>query len=228
MIEDLLTAIPLGFFLAFLIGPVFFVLLETSAVKGVRAAIALDLGVIFADVVFIFIAYFSTNQLLEKIKDDPALYIFGGALFMTYGIISLLKNKKTYLNQEDPTIVIIKKNNYIQLFIKGFFLNFINIGVLGFWLGVLIVFGPQMDMQTKRITLFFGAILATYLLVDIFKILAAKKLNKKLTPHRIYKVKRIISIIIIISGVVLLLKGIFPKQINDTFEEQIERRMPVI
>lgn len=228
MIEDLLTAIPLGFFLAFLIGPVFFLLLETSAVKGVRAAIALDLGVIFADVVFIFIAYFSTNQLLEKIKDDPALYIFGGALFMTYGIISLLKNKKTYLNQEDPTIVIIKKNNYIQLFIKGFFLNFINIGVLGFWLGVLIVFGPQMDMQTKRITLFFGAILATYLLVDIFKILAAKKLNKKLTPHRIYKVKRIISIIIIISGVVLLLKGIFPKQINDTFEEQIERRMPVI
>lgn len=228
MIEDLLTAIPLGFFLAFLIGPVFFFLLETSAVKGVRAAIALELGVIFADVVFIFIAYFSTNQLLEKIKDDPALYIFGGALFMTYGIISLLKNKKTYLNQEDPTIVIIKKNNYIQLFIKGFFLNFINIGVLGFWLGVLIVFGPQMDMQTKRITLFFGAILATYLLVDIFKILAAKKLNKKLTPHRIYKVKRIISIIIIISGVVLLLKGIFPKQINDTFEEQIERRMPII
>lgn len=228
MIEDLLTAIPLGFFLAFLIGPVFFVLLETSAVKGVRAAIALDLGVIFADLVFIFIAYFSTNQLLEKIKDDPALYIFGGALFMTYGIISLLKNKKTYLNQEDPTIVIIKKNNYIQLFIKGFFLNFINIGVLGFWLGVLIVFGPQMDMQTKRITLFFGAILATYLLVDIFKILAAKKLNKKLTPHRIYKVKRVISIIIIISGVVLLLKGIFPKQINDTFEEQIERRMSII
>lgn len=226
MIEDLLTAIPLGFFLAFLIGPVFFVLLETSAVKGVRAAIVLDLGVILADVVFIVIAYFSTNQLLQKIKDDPALYIFGGALFVTYGIISLLKNKKTYTSQADPTLVAIQKTNYFRLFIKGFFLNFINIGVLGFWLGILIVFGPQLQMQPKRITFFFGIILGTYLLVDFFKIIAAKKLNKKLTPFRIYKVKKLISFIIIISGVVLLFKGFFPKQINNTIEQQIEKRIP--
>lgn len=228
MIEDVFTAIPLGFFLAFLIGPVFFVLLETSAVKGARAALALDLGVIFADIVFIFIAYFSTNQLLQKIKDDPALYIFGGAVFMTYGIISLIKNKKSYLNREDPTIVIIKKNNYIELFIKGFFLNFINIGVLGFWLGILIVFGPQLEMETSRIFIFFVTILSTYLIIDIFKIIAAKKLNKKLTPYRIYILKRIISVIIIISGLVLLTKGIIPKQINDSFEDQIERRIPTL
>jgi len=228
MIEDLLAAIPLGFFLAFLIGPVFFILLETAAVKGVRAAVALDLGVIFADIVFIFIAYFSTSQLLEKIKDDPALYIFGGVLLVTYGIISLIRNKKQYQLQDDPTIVIIKKNNYIELFIKGFFLNFINIGVLGFWLGILFVFGPQLEMETGRITIFFGAILATYFVVDIFKILAAKKLNKKLTPYRIYRIKRVISIIIIISGIILLSKGILPTQINDTFENQIEKRIPTI
>lgn len=228
MIEDLIAAIPLGFFLAFLIGPVFFVLLETAAVKGVRAAIALDLGVIFADIVFILVAYFSTSQLLEKIKDDPALYIFGGVLLITYGIISLIKNKKSYLLQEDPTIVIINKNNYIQLFIKGFFLNFINVGVLGFWLGILIVFGPQLEMNTQRITTFFGVILITYFVVDIFKILAAKKLNNKLTPYRIYRIKRIISIIIIVSGAVLLTKGLLPKQINGTIESQIEKRIPTI
>jgi threonine/homoserine/homoserine lactone efflux protein len=228
MIEDLIAAIPLGFFLAFLIGPVFFILLETAAVKGVRAAIALDLGVIVADIVFIFIAYFSTSQLLEKIKDDPALFIFGGVILVTYGIISLIKNKKNYQLQEDPTIVVIKKNNYIELFIKGFFLNFINIGVLGFWLGILIVFGPQLEMDTKRITSFFGAILATYFIVDIFKILAAKKLNSKLTPYRIYRIKRVISIIIIVSGAFLLIKGVFPKQINGTIESQIERRIPTI
>jgi len=43
MIQDVLTAIPLGIFLSFLIGPVFFVLLETSAVKGFRAALVFDL-----------------------------------------------------------------------------------------------------------------------------------------------------------------------------------------
>lgn len=52
MLEDIQAAIPLGFLLSFMIGPVFFVLLETSAVRGFRAALVFDLGVIFADVVF--------------------------------------------------------------------------------------------------------------------------------------------------------------------------------
>ncbi len=228
MIEDILAAIPLGFFLAFLIGPVFFVLLETSAIKGFRAALALDLGVVFADIIFILIAYFSTNQLLTKIKDDPALFIFGGGILLVYGIISLIKNKASYLRTTDPTVIILNKNNYITLFVKGFVLNFINIGVLGFWLGLIIVFGPQLEMDTNRMGVFFGTVLITYLIIDIGKILLAKKLNKKLTPYRIYQVKRIISIIIIISGSVLLIKGVFPKQINETIESQIERRIPTI
>ena len=94
MLQDAQVAIPLGFLLAFLIGPVFFVLLETAAIKGFRAALAVDLGVIFADIVFILIAYFSTNQILEKIKDDPALFIFGGMLLSTYGVISFIQERK--------------------------------------------------------------------------------------------------------------------------------------
>ena len=77
MIQDILTAIPLGIFLSFLIGPVFFVLLETSAVKGFRAALVFDLGVVFADIVFILIAYFSSYKLIEILKNDPAIFIFG-------------------------------------------------------------------------------------------------------------------------------------------------------
>ena len=68
MLNDILTAIPLGILLAFTIGPVFFVLLEISITKGFRAAMVFDLGVITADLIFILIAYFSTNQLLEKLN----------------------------------------------------------------------------------------------------------------------------------------------------------------
>ena len=94
MIQDILTAIPLGIFLSFLIGPVFFVLLETSAVKGFRAALVFDLGVVFADIVFILIAYFSSYKLIESLKNDPSIFIFGGILMLTYGIISFIKLKK--------------------------------------------------------------------------------------------------------------------------------------
>ena len=60
MIEDILSGIPLGIFLSFMVGPVFFVLLETSALKGFRAALVFDMGVVLADIVFISIAYFSS------------------------------------------------------------------------------------------------------------------------------------------------------------------------
>ncbi|MEC8884445.1 MAG: LysE family transporter, partial [Bacteroidota bacterium] len=192
MLQDISTAIPLGFLLAFLVGPVFFVLLETAALKGFRAAVLFDIGVVTADTLFIFIAYFSTNQLLDKLKDDPALYIFGGMLLAVYGIMSFLRVKKNKLDDDEHPTVVMSKRNYFGLFVKGFLLNFINIGVLGFWLVILISAGPQLDMNSERLTVFFGTILLTYLIIDIIKILLAKKLRSKLTPTRIAIIKQII------------------------------------
>ncbi|UZO81831.1 LysE family translocator [Aquimarina sp. ERC-38] len=223
MLQDIQGAIVLGILLAFLIGPVFFVLLETAALKGFRAAIAVDLGVIFADIIFILLAYFGTSKILEKIKDDPALFIFGGMLLATYGVISFLKERKNYNRVRDTSVEIINKNNYIRLFIKGFLLNFINIGVLAFWIGIVVVAGPQMDMNTNRIIFFFCLVLGTYFVVDIIKILLAKRLKEKLTPKRIYFVKKIVSVVMIIFGGFLIAKGLIPdtmeKKLQDRFEQ---------
>ncbi len=226
MIQDILSGMPLGFFLAFLLGPVFFVLLETAAIKGFRAAISLDIGVIMADMVFITIAYLSTTKILERLKDDPALFIFGGMILATYGIMSFLQTKKVLqTDEETPEIRKLGKSDYFGLFAKGFILNFINIGVLGFWLGVIIVFGPKMDMESNRITVFLGSVIGTYLVVDIAKILLAKKLNRKLTPGRIYFMKRAISFLLIFFGVILIGQGLFPNQV-DEIKDQIDEITP--
>ena len=122
MLNDILIAIPWGFILSFMPGAVFFVLLETSVLKGIRAAMAFNFGVILADIVFILIAYFSSYRLIQSIKNDPALFIFGGLILITFGVISFLKNKKDA--KEEAIDVIgadIVKTNYIKLFIKGFF-----------------------------------------------------------------------------------------------------------
>src|SRR5690606_39562913 len=89
-----LTGILLGFFLSFMIGPVFFILIETSITKGFKAALTFDAGVIIADICFILIAYFSSFQLINRIKDDPALFIFGGMIMITYGVISFIRLQK--------------------------------------------------------------------------------------------------------------------------------------
>lgn len=211
--EDILAAIPWGLLLAFSIGPGFFVLLETSITKGFRAAITFDFGIVFSDIIFILIAYLSTNKLLEQLKDNPTLFIVGGLIMFGYGLISFIMLKRNFEKQkqienEDDNL---QKNNYFGLFFKGFLLNFINIGVLGFWMMIIITHGPQMNMDTQRITIFFAAILFFYLLFDIAKILLAKQLKNKLTPQNIYKIKRVISMVLLIFGLFFMLQGFFPK-----------------
>jgi threonine/homoserine/homoserine lactone efflux protein len=225
MLHDILTAIPLGILLAFTIGPVFFVLLETSITKGFRAAMVFDLGVICGDLVFILIAYFSTNQLLEKLKDDPSLFFFGGVIMLSYGIISFIKQKRSYKGQveEDVKEDLNQPNNYLNLFFKGFLLNFINIGVLAFWMMIIISFGPKLNMESNRIIIFIATILLVYLIIDSIKIVIAKQLKSKLTPYIIYKIKSVISVILIIFGVFLMLQGFFPDE-----KKMIEKKLELL
>lgn len=228
ILNDILSAIPLGFLLSFMIGPVFFVLLETSVVKGFRAAVVFDLGVVFADIVFILIAFFSSYRLIQSIKDDPALFIFGGLVMLTYGIISFVKNKKESkksLDEIDPKEL--AKTNYFSLFIKGFFLNFINIGVLGFWLAILITIGPQLELKASRMITFFSTLIVSYFITDIFKILLAKQLRNKLNPKNILLIKKFISIVLIICGIVLLSQAWFPQErkiVNSAFENLEQKK----
>ena len=94
---------------------------------------------------------------------------------------------------------------------------------MGFWLGIIIVFGPQLEMKTERIIGFFTAVLGSYFIIDLGKIFLAKRLNAKLTAHRIYRFKKIIGALIIVFGIFLLLKGVVPDEINDKIENRIER-----
>lgn len=212
MINDILTGIPWGIFLTFMIGPVFFILIETSITKGFRAALTFDLGVVLGDIFFIAIAYLGSYRLISSLKDKPALFIFGGILMAAYGIISFIKlNKQSQIQFEAIDDEIIKKN-YGSLFIKGFLLNIINVGVFGFWLAIIISVGPKLEMQTSRMMTFFTSVIVTYLLIDCIKMILAKQLKSKLTPSNILKIKKGISVILIVFGVALMAQGWFPKE----------------
>lgn len=216
MIKDVFVAIPWAFLLAFSIGPGFFVLLETSITKGFKAAFTFDCGIVFSDIVFILIAYFASNQILAQFKDNPNLFIIGGLVMAIYGIISFIQLKKKFVIEiENDEVEDIPKNNYLGLFFKGFFLNLINIGILGFWMMVIITQGPQLEMKPFRIFTFFTSTLLFYLGIDVVKIILAKQLKHKLTPTNIYKIKRVISFILIIFGVFFLLQGVFPGMKDD-------------
>ncbi|MDN3675403.1 LysE family transporter [Flavobacterium branchiarum] len=212
MINDIIAGIPWGVFLSFMVGPVFFILLETSITKGFRAALVFDLGVILGDIFFIAIAYLGSYRLIKSLQDKPALFIFGGIIMLAYGIISFLQLKKEErINLEEIDRDIIKRN-YGSLFVKGFFLNVINIGVLGFWVAIIISIGPKLEMQTSRMMTFFVTVVLTYLIIDCIKILLAKQLKSKMTPSNILKIKKGISVVLMVFGFVLIVQGWFPKE----------------
>lgn len=221
---DIKNAIILGFFLSFMIGPVFFMLIQTSILKGARAAIMFNVGVILGDIAFIVIAYYGSRHLLERIKDDPRLFFIGGLILVVYGLITYFDKSNKKEAEDTPLIEIPVSNNYIKLLFKGFFLNFINIGVLGFWLGLIVVIGPVLEMNANHIFWYFTTIIISYFVTDLGKIVLAKKLKKKLTTNVIYKIKKSMGIMLIIFGIGLILKGFIPQEkLNlDTFIEKVE------
>ena len=214
MWEILKAAIPLGIVLSFMPGAAFFVLLETSASRGYRAAISFDLGVVLADVVFILIAYFSSYQLLENLSNQPGLYVFGGMILLVYGVILFL-NKETAKEKYK-----VFAESYVGLFVKGFLLNFINVGVLVFWLGVLLWIGPALNNDGGRIFLFFLFIILSYFSLDLVKIAAAKQLKRYLTKNRIVLLRKGLGVLLVVCGTVLITQGFLPKDKLHRFEKE--------
>ena len=208
--SEFLPAIPIGIVLAFTIGPVFFTVLETSISKGVKAAIFVDIGVVLSDVLFFVIAFFSTNSLLKSIEENTdSWYFLGGVLLVAYAGVSLIKifqeknspeNKKGALIENSP--------NLLKMVLKGFLLNIINVVVLFYWVGIILYFGPQLEMNVSKIYLFFSIIISTYFTIDLGKIYLAQQLKKRLTDMVIKTIKIVVNSFIVVCGLFLIFKGI--------------------
>ncbi|MCD6544557.1 MAG: LysE family transporter [Flavobacteriaceae bacterium] len=221
MIHEYINAVLLGFGLAFMVGPVFFTLIETSITKGTKAAIIFDLGVVLADVAFILIAYFGSVVVLKEIENDPRLFLIGGLILIAYGLFTVFY-KRTKKIVTDKELVIVENNNYLGLFVKGFFLNLINIGVLAFWLAIVIAAGTNFQMDGSRIFKYFALVIFSYLLTDLVKILASKQLKKKLTPVVLRKIRQALGVFFIIFGVVLAAKRYIPQETMERIDHVIE------
>ena len=225
MFDDILTAIPFGIILSFTIGPVFFVLLETAATKGFKSALIFDSGVILADILFIVVAFYSTEKLVGKIEKDPNFLIFGGVLLAIYGFISFIKTSKSFREIVREYHKVEIKKGYGKLFLKGFLLNFINIGVLLGWVAFIVI-ANSITTSKNGVIVFISTMLITYFLADLVKITAAKALKNKLTPRLIYKTKKIVALVILGFGVLLLVQGFFPKE-KELLKEKIEQINPL-
>ena len=210
--NDVLSALPFSFLLIFATGPLFFLILETSISKGIKPAFLIDLGAVFADAVFVLVAFLGTKSLLADIKDNPNLYILGGVLLMVYAIISAIITirKKEEIIENEP--IQIKGFHLFTYFIKGFFLNIINVGTFLFWLGLFVSIAPTLELEPKRIIIFFSTVIFGYLILGFVKIILAKQLSNTLTPAVIYKIRLLVCIFLVAFGIYFIYQGLYNQQ----------------
>jgi arginine exporter protein ArgO len=67
-------------------------------------------------------------------------------------------------------------------------------------------------MQTSRMIIFLTTVIVSYLFFDSIKIVLAKQLKTKMTPTNIFKIKKIISVVMMLFGLVLMSQGWFPEE----------------
>ena len=165
-------------------------------------------GAVFADAVFVTIAFLGTKSLLADIKDNPNLFILGGVLLLVYAIISAI----TTVRKKDEII----ENEHIEpkgfrlfsYFLKGFFLNIINIGTFLFWLGLLVSIAPTLELETTRIIVFFSTVMIVYLVLGFFK-LYLKTVEQNSTPPVIYSLRMFVCFLLIVFGIYFIYQGVY-------------------
>ena len=80
------------------------------------------------------------------------------------------------------------------------------------------IIAQAVTTHKNGVLLFLSTTMITLFLTDLLKIILAKKLKSNLTPRFIIKTKKWVSILIIGFGVLLLIQGVFPENIQDGIE----------
>lgn len=223
MLELILSAIGLGFMLSLVfIGPIFFLLIETSFSRGPKHAIALDVGVVLADILCIVAAYFASADIVYLIDKHPGFYRITAMIIFVYGIYMMVTKTQMHIPNEDKFI----NQNYFKTFINGFLFNLLNVGVILFWLVTVISVRNQYP-DTSSFTLYLGIVIATYLLVDMIKIFLAKQFHYKLTQNLANAIRRGVGIILIIFSFLIFLQSFkkfnqFDKRLEEAEKKEVQ------
>lgn len=216
MIEIILSGIGYGLLLSIMVGPAFFILIETSITKGIKSALYLDLGVLISDLVYVTIAFlfFQEVRTLMESNNQYILKIIGGAAFVVFGMANLLKAKKlTALPKAKlGTPEDLAASNHVMMALKGFMINALNPGVLFYWLTMMSLLpeAPEslnLDHVYTQL-IYIILILITFFSVDILKIMGAKKLKDFLTPSWIKVVNLVLGFILTLFGLLFLVQGV--------------------
>jgi threonine/homoserine/homoserine lactone efflux protein len=202
MMEIVLKGFQFGIVLALLIGPVFFLILQTSIERGFFYGVMVAIGVSISDSLYVAIGYLGIINLVNNPGNQIYLAFAGGGILIAFGIYHIL------VKGREQSIVEVKKSNDINPFryvLKGFVINGLNPAVLFFWIGTISLVSLDFGYaKGSDFYIFFGALLATVLLTDILKAFLSDKLRNLVTGRFIRLSNIILGMALIVFGLKLI------------------------
>jgi threonine/homoserine/homoserine lactone efflux protein len=199
-----LNGIQFGIVLAFLVGPVFFAIIQTSVERGFSKGVLVSAGVSFSDISYVIICYLGLIQLIENESFRHQMGYFGGGVLIAFGLYHLIiKSRKSIA---PPTVA--PQRSALQYFMKGFVINGFSPMVPLYWIGTLSYASVNLGyVETSDFIIFYSALLTTVLVTDILKAYLADKLRRLITPRLMMWLNILVGIALMAFGVRLVLQS---------------------
>lgn len=196
--ESILNGVISGFVLAFLIGPVFFTIIQTSIERGFWSGFFVAIGVSLSDAFYISICYLGVYQMFDRGDFREYLAYFGGAALLVMGIYYLAVKSRKLIHYDPEKL---ESKSPLKLIGKGFIINGLTPMVLIFWLGTVGVATTKFGYVTPGKAIpFFTAIVSTVFITDVIKAKLADQLRAALTPKFIRTLNFVLGLVLLIFG----------------------------
>ena len=208
--EIIVNGVISGIVLAFLIGPVFFTIIQTSIEKGFESGVFVAIGISMSDSLYILVSYLGLVQFMEQNDFKHYMAYGGGLILLGFGIYYLLVKRRRLAQFEFQTKI--EGGPWLKLVGKGFLINALSPMVLFFWIATVSVATTRLGYaHPGKATLFFASIVITVFTTDVIKAKLADKLRTLITPRFIRIMNIVLGIVMIVFAGRLIL---FPDDIN--------------
>ncbi len=203
MVEPVISGILLGGLLALLVGPVFFMIINTSIKKGFLPASMLAFGVLLSDALFVILTYYGSSFLFYMKEHDDVIGICGGLLILGFGVGTYFKDAT--IKAEALEVIDDSKTRAIDV-IKGFTMNTLNPSALLFWLGVAGTITVKDNYTGYNAMLFYGSTLGMVFGTDLLKAWVSTRLKGIITGKFLMWMNRISGLALSIFGIYMIVK----------------------
>ena len=204
MTSALIEGIILGITLAFLIGPSFIALVQTSINNGFYAGIQFALGIALSDITLIALTYLGALQLVQSTQNQITVGIIGGVILMGFGVYTFTRKQK--ITTQVPIAVKVQSGKFFKHFSKGFFLNIFNPFLLVFWIGVVGLASSKYGVHSREMLIFFTGAIGAVILTDIFKCFIAHRIKQHLNFKTLTVINRVVGICLVGFGIGLIIR----------------------